>query len=86
MRQAISTKYLGATNYRGSRIKATSASGHSLTLEYDDALDVENHAKAAQALAIKLNWPGPWYGGATKDGYCFVSALEPSFNVLRVNA
>ena len=86
MRQAISTKYLGATNYRGSRIKATSASGHSLTVDYDDALNgEENHARAARALTVKLNWTGKYYGGATKDGYCFVYADESDAFVSALN-
>ena len=35
--QAIETRYLGPTNTRGSRIKATAAAG-SITIHYDDAL------------------------------------------------
>ena len=69
MRQSISTKYLGATNYRGSRVKASSSSGLSITLSWDDALDTDaNHATAAQALAGKLGWSGRWIAGAAQDG------------------
>ena len=69
MRQSVSTKYLGATNYRGSRVKASSSSGLSLTMSWDDALDSDaNHSKAAQALAAKLNWYGRWHAGAALDG------------------
>lgn len=54
--QAIVTKYLGPTNYRGSRVKATCQAG-SLILPWDDALDVEaNHDMAASALRTKLGW------------------------------
>ncbi len=51
MRQAIVTKFLGPTNCRGSRVKATSASGHTLTVSWDHALDSDaNHIAAAKAL------------------------------------
>lgn len=54
--QAIITKYLGPTDTRGSRIKATAAAG-SVTLSYDCALDSDgNHRAAAEALCVKLGW------------------------------
>ena len=56
MRQAIITKYLGPTNFRGSRVKATAQAG-SITLSWDDALGVdENHLRAALALCKKFGW------------------------------
>lgn len=56
--QAIVTKYIGPSNTKGSRIKATAAAG-SVTLHIDNALNIEeNHAKAAQALANKFKWRG----------------------------
>ncbi len=85
MRQAISTKYLGPTNFRGARVKAVSASGHALTLSWDRAYDVEaNHVFAARALAEKLSWTDglgfdDWVGGSTKDGYVFVYAVPDKF-------
>ncbi len=63
--QSITTKYLGATNSRGSRIKATSASGQSVTVPYDHGLDTnEMHHKAAKALAKKLGWDKPMIAGS----------------------
>lgn len=54
---AILTKYLGPTNHRGSRVKATLPSGKSLTLGWDCALNSEeNHELAAKAIASK-QWP-----------------------------
>lgn len=54
--QAIVTKYLGPTNYRGARVKATCEAG-TMTIPWDDALDVEgNHDKAATCLAWKFGW------------------------------
>jgi hypothetical protein len=68
MRQAIETKYLGPTNHRGSRVKATSQAG-SITVSWDDALDVnDNHRAAAKALAKKLGWPGHYAEGGKADG------------------
>jgi hypothetical protein len=72
--QAIVTKYIGPTDTRGSRVKATAAAG-SVTLHWDSALNSEsNHAAAAQALANKYGWRGAWYcGGMPNDsGYVFV--------------
>ena len=54
--QAITTRYHGPTNVRGSRIKATAAAG-SITLGYDHALTLDgNHEAAAKALANKFGW------------------------------
>ena len=56
MLQAIVTKYLPATNTRGSRIKATCAGG-STTRAYDYALDLDaQHHAAAIDLCNKLGW------------------------------
>ncbi len=74
MRQAIVTRFLGPTNHRGSRIKATADAG-SVTTSWDYALGPEeNHTAAAKALAVKFGWKGTWGGGGTKDGYVFVDA------------
>lgn len=73
-KQAIVTKYVGPTNSRGSRIIAKAFSG-SLTVSYDDGLNPdENHARAAEAFAKKMNWAGTLAGGGmpSGDGYCFV--------------
>lgn len=73
--QAIETRYLGPTNTKGGRIKATSWAG-SVTVPYDHALNSEdNHRAAAMALVAKLQWQGTFaQGGNTKgDGYYFVN-------------
>ena len=58
MYQAILVKYLGPTDYRGSRWKATAAAG-SITLGYDHALNTtDNAATAARALCDKFQWDG----------------------------
>jgi hypothetical protein len=75
---SITTKYIGPGNVRGSRVKATSASGASITLEWNNALGVDaNHNAAAIALCQKMNWTGPLYqGDAGKEGYVYVFALD----------
>ena len=78
--QAIVAGGGGATDYRGSRVKATCQAG-SVTLSWDDTLDVDgNHNAAAGALAAKLGWDRNCYGtmhsGGMPDGngnvYVFV--------------
>jgi hypothetical protein len=90
MRQAISTKYLGATNSRGSRIKALGRKAGSLgaemslTVPWDHALGIDaNHAAAAKALAVKLGWYGMYFAGGAPDesGNVYVCVAD-AFNAL----
>lgn len=79
MRQSIATKYIGPTNHKGSRVKATSSSGLSITIHWNYALDTDdNHKRAAVALCGKLGWSGRLaVGGAPKgcgNVYVFVDA------------
>lgn len=54
MSYAITTKFIGPTNTRGSRVKAFLPSGLSVTLSWDHALNSEeNHARAAKACVQK---------------------------------
>ncbi len=81
--QAIVTRYLGATNYRGARIKATADAG-SVTISYPYELSGEDvHRAAADVLLVKLGWdvehgykPFEIIGGAlpqsSRDSYVFV--------------
>jgi hypothetical protein len=75
---AITTKYLGPTNVKGSRIKAIADGGfaegpHTITIGYDHSLNTEQaHLKAAVALKSKMNWKGKLIGGGIKMGYAFV--------------
>jgi len=82
MRQAIETKYLGATNYRPSRIVARTEGGHRLIVSYDHAHNPpQMHQVAAEALANKLEWTGQWVGAGTREGYVFV---QPDGDVFEV--
>jgi hypothetical protein len=88
--QAIVTKYLGPTNVRGSRVKAT-CQARSKTLTWDDSLNSSaNHTAAAKALASELGWHyGTWVAGGLPDGstawVCTVSAKwdDESFTLER---
>ncbi len=67
MHQAITTKYLGPTDYRGARVKAQAQAG-AVTVNWDHALNPEaNHRAAAMALASKYGWTGQWVVGALPD-------------------
>lgn len=60
--QAIQTKFIPASNTRGSRIKAWCEAG-SLTIGYPHEHNEENaHLEAANALKVKLGWTAPFYG------------------------
>ena len=84
--QAIYTKFIGPTDFKGSRYKASCDAG-SVTLEADDRLDsVDNHVRVARALIQKLGWfhddsrgdrYGRWFcGGISGGGYAFVCGVE----------
>lgn len=67
MRQAIITKYLGPTNSRQSRIKASCDAG-SITVAYDSSRSPsDNHKDAIDSLRLKLDWPGKWHYGWIGD-------------------
>ncbi|WCD44209.1 hypothetical protein Lumi_070 [Xylophilus phage Lumi] len=75
--QVITTKYLGPTNSKGSRIKATCSSG-SLTVGYDHSANHDaRHRNAAEALVKKMGWEdhGIMIGGSDDKGnWTFVNA------------
>jgi len=85
--QAIITKYISATNYKPSRVRAKCERG-SIILSWDDGLDVEgNHRAACEALCASFikedaakygtsernTWALPKAAGQIPDGrYVFV--------------
>ncbi len=77
--QAIATKYLPATNTRGSRIKAT-CKGGSVTIGYPHELPTGEpcHRAAANALCHKMGWTGSLVSGGVGNNYvfCFTNAPE----------
>lgn len=86
MRQAITTKFLGPTNHRGARIKATAAAG-TITIDWDYSINSDrNHDAAAKALAAKLDWAGAWFAGGlpTNDGNVYVWSADGFDEAFRV--
>ncbi len=70
--KAITTKYFGATNFRGARIKAVAEDGNMVIISYPHELDGQDaHQKAAVALCEKMGWPTELLGGGT-EMYVFV--------------
>jgi len=66
--QAIQTRFIGPTNFRGSRYKAFCDAG-SLTVDADHRYNPSsNHALAAGDLARKLGWHGNLVGGQLPSG------------------
>jgi len=76
--RAIITKYLGPSDTKGSRIKASVDDLPSVTIHYDDALSSEqNHVAAAVALLDRLGWADrPLATGCTDAFYVHV-LLDP---------
>lgn len=72
--QAIITKYIGPSNVRGSRIKATAQAG-SVTIGYRYELNTEeNHRAAAEKLAARYGWEWCHVSGQLPNhDYCHVS-------------
>ena len=71
--KAITTKYKGPTDTRGSRIYASDADGNRVSIPYPYELSGEAvHLEAAKALCRKMSWPADLLGGAVKGGYTFV--------------
>lgn len=75
---AITTRYRGPTDVRGSRIVATCA-GKRATVPYDSALEgEENHRVAVIALCERLGWDHMRFFGANLRGGTYV--WVPVFN------
>ena len=78
--QAIHTKYIGATNTKGSRIKAYTHDGLSAYVPYPHEFDGQRaHYQAVKELAKKhkLTWPidrMTWGDSADGKGYVFCFA------------
>jgi hypothetical protein len=89
MRQAILTRYLGPTNTKGSRVRATAQAG-SVTIAWNDEADTDaNHRIAAEFLASMYGWlrKNRLEGGALPDGksYAFVLIELPKEAQTEVN-
>lgn len=80
--QAIRTVYLGPTDTRGSRIKAT-CEGGTTTVPYphEKSSGADAHSVAAIALARKLGWHGRFAAGGLKDSYVFVFCSDGEYEI-----
>lgn len=86
MTVALQTRYIGPTNYRGSRVAVetmdTRSDGKKIRryFEWNPAHNSEqNHRNAALAVAKELNWGGKWVAGGSVDGYVFVKTFPDEF-------
>lgn len=73
MQKAISTRYRGPTNTRGSKIiaKAMDNAPRSMGMKY--SLSTEGrHCLAAMEYARHMGWTGFYVAGALADGNCYV--------------
>jgi hypothetical protein len=71
--KAITTKYHGPTDTRGSRYSASDADNNRVSISIDHENGSEaNHDAAAIALCHKMKWDGPLMKGAVKGGYVYV--------------
>lgn len=81
MMQAITTKFIGPTNHRGSRIRAKCAA-KTIYVPYEHALSEDmNHSSAAECLVEAMEWQtwfGKMIGGSlpNSEGYCFVAVPQ----------
>jgi|14BtaG_2_1085337.scaffolds.fasta_scaffold135357_1 hypothetical protein len=77
--QTIETKYLGPTDCKGARIKATATCGEAVTIPYPhDESDTGKHIAAVRKLAAKLDWTGEMIGGWTARGMVWTFTGQPS--------
>lgn len=66
--KAIVVKYIGATNTRPSRLKATAEGVPSITRGYDYASDDHGKRRIAQDLCDKYKWKGELIEGGLPNG------------------
>jgi len=84
MRQAIVTKYLGATDTQGARVSASCESGRSIVAWKYNLSSFENHEHACKVLQQKMSsatkvWLDDMICGALPDGrkaFVFVEEIE----------
>ena len=66
--QAITTKYLPATNTKPSRIVASAQAGRLIVSCDGNYGTMTGHEHAARAFAEKFGWHGQWVGGSVRNG------------------
>ena len=68
--KAIRVRYLGPTNYRCSRYKASDDCGNSVTVSFNYEDNQPGHV--ARLLANKMSWKGKLVGGQYDNDHYFV--------------
>lgn len=82
--QSIETKYLGATDHRGSRIQAR-CGDVTITVPYDYEANTNEavHRVAVSALLAREGWQDDsWTAGISRSGYVFVRVPKQPTEVL----
>src|SRR5574340_1120197 len=71
---AITVRYLGPTNFHGSRLKASCEKGRpTVTIPKNCASERDaSYEDAARALCLKMGWTGSLVGGETPNGMVYV--------------
>jgi hypothetical protein len=81
-RVLITTRYLGPTNFKGSRIVADAGLGRRVILSWhSENTSDENHSRAAMALVDKMGWDHgteTLYGGSKEKGGGMVWVFVPN--------
>lgn len=67
--KAITVRYKGPTDTKGSRLVASDGDGNRVTVGYPHKLSGDAvYRLAADALCAKMGWKGEIVGGTTKPG------------------
>jgi len=66
--KAIRTTYLGPTNTKPGRIKASTGEQSIIVSYSHDLTSSDEHGRAARKLADKFKWKGELIGGGFPDG------------------
>ena len=75
--KAITVKYLGPTNSRGARVKASAGGTGNVTLPFRHEWSMEqNVAAAVDELLLHLGWGNPYALGVLPDGGTYVAVLS----------
>mgnify|MGYP003417695704 CR=1 FL=1 len=78
--KAVAVKYLGPTNSRGARVKASAGGTQgNVTLPFRHDLSMEqNVAAAVDELLLRYEWDNPYVLGALADGTYVAVLSDPS--------
>lgn len=86
--QTITVKYLGPTNTKPSRLKATASNGMSVTVQYqdpDETNEWQGYNRAARTLRDKLGWTGAMVSGSLGCGsdrvYIFEDEIKSPYRI-----